>query len=331
MDQLTAKHISAASEAVATLYMKSLRVEVGMQRGFDILNRITSNYKPEDSLPAEVVDYIQDYEEVCAIIGLESIEIKPGVESAWDVVKNIVRSLWNMLCKIWDSIKNCFRWIFNAQYRASKSAVSYRQEIALLCASRENSEKFEQFVVNDIITPEDMKKYMNATSELIRVLENIPAHNTEETVDSYVNEALPKCGIVFKNEQYFDTYKEIPYKAGTYGSLGWTAKMADTYAKDFIELTRRTVNLKRLESDLDKDVAELKRKQNALIASGADISEVQKVLIYKLKMYKTVHAGQVVLMDRIDNLTALFERIASDAHDVANGIYDRVGYDNDDD
>ena len=87
------------------------RVIETIYRGLEIADQIKTQYKPNDIISSEVRDYILDYEDACEALGWQNLEIGSSCESAWSVIKSIVESLWLMLMKLWDHIKNAFRYI----------------------------------------------------------------------------------------------------------------------------------------------------------------------------------------------------------------------------
>lgn len=322
-DPMTKLSIHMVREDVTAQLAVADRLISSIERGIDINQRLTSMYKPNDAVASEIINYIQEYEDACESLGFAKIKIEASVESAWSIVRNIVRALWTMLCKLWDSIRNALRYVFNASYRASKDAVKIRQEIELLAASKSNSDKFLMLEVDAAMSPDDVEKYIKATRKLISNMQEVEEMDNPETIESYISTHVAEAGIVWKNNQFVDTYDKVPYHGGTYMSIGWkTFKLIQEQCDSYVKLTAESVKLKKLASELDSDIKDLTRKQNNLIADGADITEVQKTLTLKVKKYSVIKASLEVLLQRLDVLEEEFSCLAEDAHDIAHGVYE---------
>ena len=129
--------IHAANAEVTRHLATATRLCEGVERGMDLIIRMRSQYEKDANISGEVLDYIGSYECICGELGLVPIEIDPSTEGVFATVKNICAAIWNMILKIWDKIKDCFKWIFNAQYRASRESIKCSQQIAQLKANKD--------------------------------------------------------------------------------------------------------------------------------------------------------------------------------------------------
>lgn len=314
--------IHAANDEVSRHLSTALRLCESGERGLDLIRRLSDQFKLEDSIPTEVLEYIDAYEVTCGELGLVPIVVDVGTEGVLSTIKNICISIWNMILRLWDKIKACFRWLFNAQYRASREAIRCSQQIAQLRANKDASAQFLNYEVDAMLAPDDLDKYLIATDKLIDMLKRVAEIGDLEQLNVMITKSVGECGLTFKDNEFGDVYGEPPYKRGTYSSIGWKS-VDDIFemSKRNVEIMRKTVVLKNLESELSRDVEALKRKQNNKVADGEDVTAISEELNLKLKQYKLILAGQNALMERIEVLSEEFAAIAEDAYDVENGTY----------
>lgn len=294
-----------------------------INRGIDITDRLSKQYKMNDPVAAEVLDYIKDYEDICSMFSENVIEISAAEESAWEIVRRVISELWRMLLKLWDGVKHCFRWMFNSQYRASTTAVKYRQMFMLADSTSGVADKFANLEVFDTVDPDDLTKYIAHTSEIVQMLININTLKDAESADDFINRESVRCGIKFNGSQFLDADSEnIEVVSGTYGTCGWSLKRASEVCAQYVNLCGATVKLKNIERDLESDINELRRQINNKVAAGADdttLSDTQKKLVYKTKVLNLAQAGLVILTKRVATIDTVIGRAARDAATLQKG------------
>ena len=294
-----------------------------INRGIDITDRLSKQYKMSDPVAAEVLDYIKDYEDICSMFSEDVIKISAAEESAWDIVRRVISELWRMLLKLWDSVKHCFRWMFNSQYRASTTAVKYRQMFMLADSTSGVADKFANLEVFDTVDPDDLSEYIAHTNEIVRMLININTLKDAESVDDFINREAGRCGIKFDGSQFLDADSEnIEVVSGTYGTCDWSLKRASEVCAQYVNLCGDTVKLKNIERDIESDIRELRRQINNKVADGSDdatLSDTQKKLVYKTKVLNLAQAGLVILTKRIATIDTVIGRAARDAATLQRG------------
>lgn len=298
----------------------SNRICAQIEYGQDLLTRLSSTYRPEDTLNDDVREYIAEYESVRSLFSGDSLGIDGSMEGVFDTVVSIVRNLWAMLCKLWDNIRHCFHYIFSAQYRSQSNLINYRKKIAVAGASIDD--KFKRYEVDAGITRNEYEQLIESTDKIVTMLEGIPKQTTIEAVAKYVEKESVSAGIEYVDNHFVDHIGDIPYKSGTYGSLGWSIKDASDLTAKAITCVGRQVKLKRISSDLDRDISELKREINNKVEKGATndtLEVVQSKLAYKTKMFQLLQAGLLALSGRLTQIDILTKDIAEDCDDLANG------------
>lgn len=294
-----------------------------INRGIDITDRLSKQYKMNDRVAAEVLDYIKDYEDICSMFSEDVIEISAAEESAWEIVKRVISELWRMLLKLWDGVKHCFRWMFNSQYRASTTAVKYRQMFMLADSTSGVADKFANLEVFDTVDPDNLTTYIAHTNEIVQMLININTLKDAESADDFINRESERCGIKFNGSQFLDADSEnIEVVSGTYGTCGWSLKRASEVCSQYVNLCGATVKLKNIERDLESDIGELRRQINNKVAAGSDdttLSDTQKKLVYKTKVLNLAQAGLVILTKRVATIDTVIGRAARDAATLQKG------------
>ena len=301
----------------------SNRICTQIDRGQDLLKRLSATYRPEDKLSDDVKDYLIEYESIRSMFSTESLGIVPSMEGVFETVAAIVRNLWALLCKLWDNIRHCFHYIFSAQYRAQSNLINYRKKIAI--AGSTIDDKFKRYEVDAGITKNEYDQLITSTNKIVDMLEGIPQQTTIEGLDKYVAKASIEAGIVFEDNHFVDHVGDIPYKCGTYGSLGWSIKDALDLSAKAVTCVGRQVKLKRIASTLEKEISEIKREINNKVEKGATsdtLAGVEAKLAFKTKMFRLLQAGLLALSGRLTQIDILTSDIAEDADDIANG---RVG------
>lgn len=298
------------------------RISDAIYRGIDLTKRIADQYKMADTIPAEVVDYITEYEGICGAFCGESIKIEPANESAILIITAIVSGLWKLLLRLYESIKHALRWLLNEQYRASAQAIKYRQKICLMKTSSNAVSKFGRYVTGMTVRPEDFKLVCQSTKNIIGLLIQVSDQKSAASIDSLLGIQAPMCGFAYSEDHLVDTIKDIEVISGAYADIGWTADACDNMAKMLMDCTGMAVRLKNIQSKLDSDISELRRKMNSKIANGADSSsleDVQKELTLKTKAYNVIKDGLEVISTRSTFMDRIIGKIASDATAITEG------------
>jgi len=296
-----------------------------INRGIDITKRISSNYKMDDVISDDVVSYLKEYEGVCKeysadCISLESVELL-GIGRAIDVVKTVVYELWRLLCKLYDAVMHCLRWLFSAQYRAAAQAIKYRQRIALMRSSLESVKKFEEFGT-ETISPQDFQLICSSTNNITKLLLQINDVASATTADNIMTTQASLCGFKFKNNELTDELTKASVISGNYKTLGWLAVTCDECARMYVDCTGNIVKLKKMSDKLTSTIADLRNKMNKKIANGSDESDLAKVqaeLTVRTKVLQICKNALEVVGNRLTFLDRVIGKIAHDAECIANG------------
>lgn len=295
-----------------------------INHGLDLTKRISSQYKMQDKLPEEVIDYICEYEAICKEYQCDCVHIDRSEEwigTAYEVVKTVVYELWRLLCKLYDAVMHCLRWIFSAQYRAATQAVKYRQRIAMMRASMDSVQKFESFNA-ETISPEDFQLICSSTNNITKLILQINDVASAAAADNIMTTQASLCGFKFSDNQLDDVLIKVKLNSGSYKTLGWLAPVCDVSARMYIDCTGNIVKLKKMASKLETTIADLKRKMNKQIANGADESDLSKVqaeLTVKTKVLQITKNALEVVSDRLTFMDRIMGKIAHDADCIANG------------
>ena len=304
-------------------YRRSNILVKAINRGIDITDRLSKQYKMNDRVAAEVIDYIKDYEDICSMFSEDVIEISVGEESAWEIVRRVISELWRILLKLWDGVKHCFRWMFNSQYRASTTAVKYRQMFMLADSTAGVAEKFDNLEVFDTVHPSDLSKFIAHTNSIVQMLININTLKDAESADEFIQRETERCGIKYTGSEFLDgDSNNIEMISGTYATCGWSLKKAGEVCAEYVNLCGFTVKLKNIERDLESDISELRRKINTKVSEGADdesLSDTQKKLVFKTKVLNLAQAGLVILTKRVATIDTVIGRAARDAVTLQKG------------
>ena len=295
-----------------------------INHGLDLTKRISSQYKMQDKIPEEVMDYICEYEAICKEYQCDCVHIDRSEEwigTAYNVVKTVVYELWRLLCRLYDAVMHCLRWIFSAQYRAATQAVKYRQRIAIMRASMDSVQKFESFNA-ETISPEDFQLICSSTNNITKLILQINDVASATAADNIMATQASLCGFKFSDNQLDDTLIKVKLNSGSYKALGWLAPVCDVSARMYIDCTGNIVKLKKMSSKLETTIADLKRKMNKKIANGADESDLSKVqaeLTVKTKVLQITKNALEVVSDRLTFMDRIMGKIAHDADCIANG------------
>lgn len=295
-----------------------------INHGLDLTRHISSQYKMQDKIPEEVMDYICEYESICKEYQCDYIHIERSEEwigTAYEVVKAVVYELWRLLCKLYDAVMHCLRWIFSAQYRAAAQAVKYRQRIAMMRSSMESVQKFEA-LSTETISPEDFQLICSSTNNITKLLLQINDVSSAAAADNIMTTQSSMCGFKFLDNQLEDVLIKVKLSSGSYKMLGWFAQVCDISSRMYVDCTGNIVKLKKMSSKLETAIADLKRKMNKQIANGADESELSKVqaeLTAKTKVLQITKNALEVVGDRLTFMDRIMGKIAHDADCIANG------------
>lgn len=322
MNKLTQCRLRAIEADLSSYAAAASHVADAIYRGLAINERLTSLYKPEDKVPSDVLDYIKEFEESHQAFYHDSIKIDSSCEGVIEVVRNVISELWRLLCRLYEMVKHCLRWLLSAQYRAAKQAIKYRQKICLMKSSVSAIQQFEEYEARTMPRPEDFKAICQATNNIITLLIMVSEQKSATAIDGILTIQAPMCGFSFANNHLTDNTEDIEVFTDSYKRLGWTATTADELAKMYIDCTGRTVKLKNIQGDIDKDVSDLKHKMNSKIADGADsnaLADLQNKLLCKTKALNVIKDGIEVVGQRITFLDRIMGRLATDAGAIADG------------
>lgn len=325
IDKMTSASIRCNFDMMANELAVANRLIDNIEKGNDLLCRISKEYKPDDKISSEVLAFMDEYQDISNMFSCESIQIDVSMESAWEVVKRIVDAMWRFLCKCWDYIKRGFNYLFNSQYRATSKFVKCKQKLALCGSDADSSANFERYDCQAAITPDEFRAILKGISAVTGVLEGVLDMESASEVDEYVKTQSARCGVTFKENKFIDSFGSIPYKGGTWGSLGWTIKLATEVCGECIDVAGRTVKLKKVYTRLNSDISDLKRDIAGKVERGdsdASLSEVQAKLCTKTKIFTVVQAGLMCISGRLSAVETLMGDIAQDADDIANGRYE---------
>ena len=316
-------HLKINASEIDEISRRSNVLVEAINRGVDLTDRISKQYKMQDPIAPEILDYIKDYEDICSLFSEDVIDISAAEEGAWEVVKRIVGELWKMLLKLWDGVKHCFRWMFNSQYRASTTAVKYRQMIMLADGTSGVSEKVNNLEVVETVDPDELSEFIAHTGGIVQMLLKSIEIKGVEAVDDFIKRETEKVGIKYEPPKFLDgdSYN-IELISGTYSTCGWSLKRASEVCAEYVSMCGASVKLKGVERDIESDISNLRRTLNSKIAAGSDdatLSDTQKELVYKTKILNLIQNGLVILSRRVATIDTVLGRIANDAATLQKG------------
>lgn len=322
MNKLTQCRFRALEAELSQYASTADHVANAIYRGLELTDRLSKQYKMEDKVPVEVRDYIVEFEDFNKNYFSDGIQIDISCESALELVTNVVKELWRLLCKLYDMVKHCVKLLLSAQYRAAQQAIKYRQKINLMKSSVSAIKAFEAYESRTMPRAEDFKLICQSTSNMITLLLSVGEMKSAFAIDTTLRNQAPMCGFTFENNHLVDSSEDIEVFTAGYSKLGWTADKCDDMAKLLIDCTGSAVKLKKLQNNIDTDVSEIQRKMNNKVAAGAssdDLSDLHNKLMCKTKAFSVIKDGIEVIAQRMVFLDRVLGRVASDAGAIANG------------
>lgn len=301
------------------------RILTQINYGLDLINRLSSTYKPGDKIDNSIVTYLDEYEAIRSMFSTESLGIEPGMENVLDVIVRSVRSLWAMLCKLWDNLRHCFHYLFSAQYRAQSRLIGFRKEIAV--CGNSNDDKFKAFVTDASITLTEFKAIIKTTDVIVSMLEGLAKQESIDAIDHWIAANANKSGLKFADGRFEDTLGDVEYKSGTYGSLGWSIKDTLDATATAITCVGRQVKLRNMVKELEADISAIKRDIGNKVERGATaetLSEVETKLAFNTKMFRMLQAGLLALSGRLTQIDVIIGDIAEDCKAIATGEFETV-------
>ena len=326
-DPVTIGLMMSVSNDLSTVSSSLMRLTDDINAGLKLIDDISACYKPKDKISQEVKDYLVEFQDLNETFGTEGLAdaiIATG-ETAVDVIKAIVRTLWEWLCKLWDGVVHCFKYMTNSKYRCAQQFNSIKGDIAQLARHPEWDDEFKSYQVDQFVSVEDMKEVIKSLDLIYDILaklaENIDADM--ENPDKFVTEAGKKCGIGFEDGRYVDTFASIKYKSGTLGSLGWSCNEAVEMNEKLIEVSGRKSNIdkavKRLEDTIKRLRAEIKTDGSS--KRSRDLKDVQKELQQKNTFLSIIRMILVVYTNRLVGLARMMTALSEVSKDLAKKDY----------
>lgn len=313
--------LSTASSAL-------MRLSDDINVGLKLIEDISSCYRPKDKIGQDVKDYLVEFQDLNETFGTEGLAdaiIATG-ETAIDIIKAIVRTLWEWLCKLWDGVVHCFKYMGSSRYRCAQQFNSIKGDIAQLAKHPEWDEEFKRYQVDQFVSVDDMKEVLKSLDKvydiLVKLADNIDANM--EDPDKFVTEAGAQCGISREDGRYFDTFTSIKYKSGTLGSLGWSCNIAVEMNEKLIEVSSRKASIdkavKRLEDTIKRLRAEIKPDGSS--KRSRDLKDVQNELQQKNAFLSIIRMILVVYTNRLVGLARMMTALAEVSKDIAKKDYD---------
>ena len=299
------------------------RLSEDIEHGICLIDTIKKSYKPSDKLSDEVVSYIAEFESVRSLFAQEGFAdtiIEYG-ETALDVIKKIVKTLWEWLCKLWDGCVYIFRYMTNSRFRCAQQFRSIEDSIGKLAKYPELESAFKIKRVEGFLSTDDVRSVLNTLDGICNILVDLATKIDSDEIKNptaWLFAKTKNLGIVDKDGSPYDSFKDMPFKNGTLGSLGWTA--AETLA-----LNAKCIEVAGNKSHVDKAQATLERSVKALrteIANdgsskrGRDLNEVQEELKRKNMVLSLIRNCMVIYTNRITGISKIMTSIADAIDDM---------------
>lgn len=292
------------------------RLSNSIHNGIRLIDMLSGKYKPSDTVDQEVIDYIVEYQTIQEEFGMEGMadSVIAAGETAVNIIKSIVKTLWEWLCNLWDGCLYCFKYASNSRFRCAQQFETNSKTISNLAKFPDKATEFGRYQVDGFITFDEAKEVLKSVEKIYSMLDELSSKIDSDMDDpeAFVKKEGSKCGIIFKENRFHDGLTGITFKRGTLASLGWTADKSIEFHQDCIKVSGNKARLDRVVIDLEKSVKTLRAEINTDGSSkkGRDLKEVQKELTRKNLFLSTIRACLVIYSNRLAGLAKLMTAVA---------------------
>lgn len=278
----------------------------------EILNRLQL-YKPEETLPIEVVDFIGNYTNIQIVSQEVSI-----VRTVSSLVKNALEAIIKAIAWIITKLRELFKYCFDKEYRTCKDMLDLQRRFITLSVDMSLKNKFENATC-DVVANSYVTDVINSMSSLINLIENSAELRDVGYIDTLITQFASSCHIRYCSDGVLmDTVPDpVIKRSATYGSAGWSFTNITDCIVQFIAVLKGIEKLKDLNKKIESAISDLKtRAENAALngASTNDVNQLQRETAAKMAMTKIIGYSIAILVRRADNISAFIQ-----------SLYDEVG------
>lgn len=278
----------------------------------EILNRLQL-YKPEETLPIEVVDFIGNYANIQIVSQEASI-----VRTVSSLVKNALEAIIKAITWIIAKLRELFKYCFDKEYRTCKDMLDLQRRFITLSVDMSLKNKFENATC-DVVANTYVTDVINSMSSLINLIENSAGLRDVGYIDTLMTQFAPSCHVTYSSDGILmDTVPDpVIKRSTTYSAAGWSFTKITECIVQFIAVLKGIEKLKDLNKKIESAVSDLKtRAENAALngASTNDVNQLQRETAAKMAMTKLIGYSIAILVRRADNISAFVQ-----------SLYDEVG------
>ena len=278
----------------------------------EILNRLQL-YKPEETLPIEVVDFIGNYANIQIVSQEASI-----VRTVSSLVKNALDAIIKAITWILAKLRELFKYCFDKEYRTCKDMLDLQRRFITLSVDMSLKNKFENATC-DVVANSYVTDVINSMSSLVNLIENSAGLKDVGYIDTLMTQFAHSCHVTYSSDGIImDTVPDpVIKRSATYSSAGWSFTNITDCIVQFISVLKGIEKLKDLNKKVESAISDLKsRAENAALngASADDVNQLQRETAAKMAMTKIIGYSIAILVRRADNISAFIK-----------SLYDEVG------
>jgi len=280
----------------------------------EVLNRLLT-YNNNDRLPADVVDFIGNYAPI------EIVDQHGMVFAAVDLIKKALDALMKAITWIIAKLKEIFKFLFDSQYRAKKEILDLQRRIITITMKVDVRSKFENLTTT-VHTKTDIDAILFKSQSLVNLITSAAGMKELTYVDWLLKTFGGDAGVRLNKDDVLEDSIDTPdtLRNTTFGLAGWTIDGLQNTIVTYLGVIDSIQNLKKVQSDVEKEAADLKRRAEEAATSGAtsgNIIELQKEAATKIMMTKIMGYAVAIAVRRSDNILAFLTQIFRELHSIA--------------
>ena len=278
----------------------------------EILSRLQL-YKPEDTLPIEVVDFIGNYSNI-QIVSQEASLVKTVSE----LVKNALDAIIKAITWIMAKLRELFKYCFDKEFRTCRDMLDLQRRFITLSVDMTLKNKFENATC-DVISKEYVDSVISSTSSLVLLIENAAKLTDFGYVNTLISEHASTGHVAYQTDgSLVDNLPDpVVMRSVTYGTAGWTFTGINESITLFLGVLKGIEKLRTVNKDVEVAAADLKKRAEEAALNGADtanVNKLQREAATKVAMTKIIGYTIAIMTRRADNISAFIK-----------SMYDEVG------
>lgn len=307
-------HATVYDIAIADL-LNELTLKVNdAERCQEIIARVAS-YESNTKLPPEVVDFIGCYAPI------EIVDQHGLASDVVDVLKKALDGLMRAIAWIIEKLKEIFKFLFDSQYRACKAGLDIQRRVEILASNPDVVSKFESTNCS-IVKQIDVQDIIAKTQSVTHLIAECSNLSDISYIDTLMKKFSANGGVSMDGDRKLvdDIPNPAPMLNSTFALAGWTMDAYQATLRDYIATVRGIEELKPVQSEVEKQAKELKKRaeQAALGMAPGDVVELQKQAAAKILMTKTIGYAIAVSVRRSENVLAFLTQIYKEMHKISS-------------